>query len=425
MATASGEFKLYRARDRRFVWRWLDGSTLSFDKDGRLTATERNNGQKLLLAYQSLQFEYNDQRLTGVTLPDSRQLKFNYDPQRVLTSVERETDVIWQYQYADEHLSGVTAVINANGEQIATVRYNANGRAISSTPGSDQTTQESVQLQFTQPSSVRHTGNTTLTGGDGKSATYTWRYNPNTQQRELLSASGEQCSSCPVTGVKRTYDKHGRQTSTIDTAASKPSTLRRWRYDKQGRLKAMYINSQNGIDKGFWRHYKYASNRPDANLVLIDSPSRAPGKRHRIELRYNQLNQLITRRETGYEPDITSLTVRANNWQIGKWRKLQRIWRYQYVQRGTAQGLIESIDGPLPGDTDKTVHHYDDSGNRIQTIRPGNQVTRFTYDQYGLLASTTTPLATPQSTGATHKALLCAPSISRYARTTNAIEITT
>ncbi|MFK7965977.1 MAG: DUF6765 family protein [Burkholderiaceae bacterium] len=391
------------AADRRWVWRWREGSALYFSERGLLTSVERANGQRLKLTYegqtarllevsnrhrQSLRFEYEESngRLRRVLLPDQQDMRYQYDAVGVLTKVTRGKEHQWSFEHADHLLGGITAVRNALGEVTARVRYNPQGRAVYSSLGGGA---EAVELSYDLPSTVFEIGKTDVQPVDspGQTTRWQWRYDPVTQQRQLLSSQGPGCSVCPASGITSRFDDNRRL---VQQQYPRGDSLS-YQYDKRSRLSRLV--SQQDPDRAVFSEVElhYQSEAPDALLSQIDRSSIASGKTHSLKFERDSLGRIVRVIESGYEPDLSTLTnLQGENprWRIEQWRPLQRQWAIEYVPFGPAAGLPWQVDGPLPGLKDAARYVYDQAGRPTTRLGPHRRQVNWHYNLNGLLATT-------------------------------------
>lgn len=393
--------------DRRWVWRWRDGSKLFFSARGLLTSIERSNGHRLELQYggkavrllkvtnrhrQSLRFEYDEPsgRLRRVALPDQQVIHYEYDSTGVLMEVARDKKKQWAFEHADHLLGAITVVRDAINKITAQVRYGPQGRAVYSSLGNNA---EAIELSYDLPTASFGIGQTHINAAvsPGQVSSWQWRYDPITQQRQLLAAAGPGCVACPPVGGKNLYDKQRRLIEQRDADGGGFA----YRYDKLNRLSGISTlgSRDRPVSPDIQMHYQ--SDELDAPLTQIDRLSVATGKNHRLKFERDILGRIIRVTESGFEPDLSTLTRTQNRtqgdslrWQIGRWQPLQRLWTFEYVPFGAAAGLPWQIDGPLPGPRD-TVHYvYDQAGRPITRFGPYRRQVNWQYNLNGLLAKT-------------------------------------
>jgi len=390
--------------DRRWVWRWRDGSVLFFSARGLLTSIERANGYRLQLKYganpvrlltvtnrhrQSLQFEYDEsnRRLRRVVLPDQQVIHYQYDATGVLTEVARDQQRQWAFEHADHLLGAVTAVRNALGNLTAQARYGPQGRVVYSSLGDGV---EALEFSYELPTAAFGIGKTHVRAPDltpGQTSIWQWRYDPVTQQRQLLSGEGPGCVACPPTGTQNRYDPQRRLIEQRNANGRRIA----YNYDKLSRLSGMTTlrGQERPAKPDVQMHYE--SDALDAPLKQIERVSIAPGKSHRLQFERNTMGRIVRVTESGFEPDLSTLTQargRSSRWQIGGWKPLQRQWTFEYVPIGSAAGLPWQIDGPLPGRRDAHVYVYDRAGRPITRFGPHQRQVSWQYNLNGLLAKT-------------------------------------
>ncbi|MGB7301807.1 MAG: DUF6765 family protein [Burkholderiaceae bacterium] len=413
--------------DRRFRWRWRDGSSFYFSDRGQLTATERSTGDRLYLHYEQIShaagsrgvsakhvntgglqssdrslsrlqrvtnrygqqfvFQYNPLGLlTRVTLPDQSYWEYRYDANQVLGAVWRKLIKRWSFDYDDDQFSALTAVRDQHGTVKGLYRY-ANGRAVYSSATGQPDDPLAISVQYKIPTKSTQTGVSIVADANLRKTSYKWRYDARRQERQLLSSLGPGCRVCPSANLVRHYDNKGRP---VALQRHDGKFLRRWHYDAVGRLSK--ITSPNQYGEMSTHHFDYDGLRFDAQVIRIRRASIAPGKFHVVTLGYNNLGQIETITETGYGPVVSSLRSAAikrgiRPWQATKWEHIRRQTNYTYVQTGAAQGLVAAVDGPLPGADDTTQMFYDNAGRLQQVAGPGGMSMRYKYDRDGYVSA--------------------------------------
>lgn len=105
--------------------------TLTYSSQGLTTITDARG--------RSLRFAHSNNLVKSITLPDGQQIRYGYDTQRNLTTVDYGNGQVRTYHYAEvgligdvsqlHHLTGITA---ENGKRFASFRYDSRGRVIES-----------------------------------------------------------------------------------------------------------------------------------------------------------------------------------------------------------------------------------------------------------------------------------------------------
>ncbi len=390
--------------DRRWQWRWRDGTRLYFSDRQQLTAAHAANGHRLDFKYDRhdrlvrvinrhgslLRMHYGSQRygarrrvrLRAVTLPDGQVLRYSFDKNGVLESVTINKVQQWRFEYADDRFAALTRVFDGEGLLRRSIRYTADGRVAFSALGKNL---NAVSFDYRLPAGPNDTGETRVTsvGADGQGASYRWRYQPSIERRQWLSATGPGCAVCPPVDHSNHYDEHGRL---IRQEFERGLSLTR-AYDRLGRLSELHIKRRElsvAITKVGYRgqtnsgaaradtriQYQYQSDQVDAPLVQVSFNSVAPGKRLVRRFEYDSLARLTGIVEQGHEPDPAALVPAATGWRVDAWRPITRRWSLGWVDFGAAVGLPAWIDGPLPGLRDKQLYVYNRRGLKIARFGP-------------------------------------------------------
>ena len=431
-----------QAHNRYFVWRWMDGRELRFNRHGRLTTIGLPTGERVRLRYNA-----HGTRLLQVTDPQGRSLHLRYSEsagapgtspvERVLVQAidspvgrieyrhgsaplpgstqpadklraslvqarlpgaSAQEPVERHYHYEDPRHPTLLTGISVQGqgsdgqrlnERIASYGYAANGRAILSVRGAPGSRQDRITLDLSQP------WKNTLTNSLGQQTTY--HYDTIGGQWRLLQVRGPGCASCGPGNLRYQYDAQGRLTETtrLDEQGrpleglrtqldpfGRPLTISRIAY-AHGKPQTPQWLVRYEYGKDAWRQY---------GPELIARPSVVAGREHQVRIQYNAWRQPLEITETGYSPLDQNGAVAGDASQA---MPLERRTRYRYQGINRRSVLVE-IDGPLPNrpgsyeggplDDDITRLHWDADGNRVLRVeQPGGVDVVLEHDAAGRL----------------------------------------
>ncbi len=326
--------------------RMPDGEVREFDLNGYLV-TVRNPNHPLndvVIAYNAdkavstvtdaqgrvLRFEYADNLLRRIALPDGTAMAYGYDANLNLTAVTYPGNATKQYHYNEAGLAGaadqrhhLTGITSEDGQRYASFGYDARGRVISSrvlgTPNELTTVSYPTE------------DNATIQTVEGDSRAYT--IEPGTYRR-ILGA--------------------------VDSAGAESQT-----FDAQGRL-------ETSIDKrGIVSRYEYTADYRSATVVGAGTP-----EQRREEVVRDPATRLLTERRT---LDAAGTLVARTTWTYNIRNQMLAITAFDPdgatgatrsttitycettdVTAGTCPlvGLVTKIDGPRAGATDVVTYAY-------------------------------------------------------------------
>lgn len=300
--------------------------------------------------------------ISGVTLPDGTTLKYSYEnylgvlpsPRTYwdrLVKVERlgapvgggAAPLLSQtiYHYEDGRFPYLmTGITDARGQRYATWTYDAGGRVLSSSHAGADT----VSFAYASPTSTTRTR--TVTNALGRQTIYS--YTASTGDWILNSVAGQATTNCPASSgtytvadkmVATRTDEEGRVTSYVRDASGMPTsiteafgtpdartTTNTWRTDRQIDLT---------VKPGLTTDYVYDSEGLLSSVVETDTTT------HTL-------------------PYATNGQTRAQT--------------YTY----TTEGLLASVDGPLPGTGDTVSYAYDANGYLASVTNELGHVTTIT-----------------------------------------------
>lgn len=287
-----------------------------------------------------------------ITLPDGAKLRYTYDPPPATiapstSKIERlvmvegldASDVVFNsttYHYEDPRfIHHVTGVTDHRAVRVATYAYDARGRTITTAGAAGADT---YSIEYTE---VGSEWTRRITNPLGRASVYRFqRFGSGTPDIRLVEIDGEPSPNCPASFAEVTYgpdrfiatetDEEGRVTSYVRDAKGRPTTI----------VQADGTASERAIELT-WH-------------LTFDLPTEVAMPGLTTTFNYDANGRLLSVSQM----DTTTHTVPYSTY--GR----TRAWTYGY----TSEGLLSSVDGPLPG--------------------PGDTVS-FTYSSEGYLATTT------------------------------------
>ncbi|NOT88814.1 MAG: type IV secretion protein Rhs [Lysobacter sp.] len=326
--------------------RMPDGEVREFDTSGYLIAIRNPNDplNDVVIAYtadkamstvtdaqgRALRFEYADNLLRRIVLPDGADVAYAYDANLNLTAVTYPGGATKQYHYNEPGLAGdvdqrhhLTGITSEDGQRFASFGYDARGRVTSSrvlgTPN------ELTTVSYpTEDSAVIQTA-------EGDSRAYTIQ--PGTYRR-ILGA--------------------------VDSGGSAAQT-----FDTQGRL------ATSTDKRGILTRYEYAADYRSATVVAADTPeqrreevTRDPATRLITEARtLDHLGALVARTTWTYNArnQVSAITAFDPDGATGATRSATMTYcETADVTAGSCPrvGLVTKIDGPRAGAADGVTYTY-------------------------------------------------------------------
>ncbi len=326
--------------------RMPDGEVREFDTGGYLIAIRNPNDplNDVVIAYnadkamstvtdaqgRALRFEYADNQLQRIVLPDGTEVAYYYDADLNLTAVTYPGGATKQYHYNESGLAGdvdqrhhLTGITSEDDQRFASFSYDARGRVTSSrvlgTPN------ELTTVSYpTEDSAVIQTA-------EGDSRAYT--IEPGTYRRILGAVDSEG-------SAEQTFDTQGR----LDTSTDK---------------------------RGVVTRYEYAADYRSAMVVAADTP-----EQRREEVTRDPITRLITEARTR---DHLGALVARTTWTYNASNQVLAVTAFDPdgatgATRTTAMtycetadvtagicplvGLVTKIDGPRTGASDVVSYTY-------------------------------------------------------------------
>ncbi|MEZ5652496.1 MAG: DUF6765 family protein [Burkholderiaceae bacterium] len=382
--------------DRQYEWRWRDGTRLSFDHLGRMSAAAHADGRRFTLHYgkrrcqllrvstpsgDSLSFAYrgDDCRVAAVTMPDRQRIVYRYDAQGVLTTVLANDRLRWRFEYDDAHRAALVRVIDAQGKVRGEFAYEPQGRAVASALENGR---DAITVDYRLPSEPGGIGESHIRDAVGRQTRLRWRLDVRSQVRQALSVVGERCVACPPVGRSWRYDSAGRLLQSTQSDGDISVDLRR---DALGRIIGRTVRTGARA-----RHWWFGYDTSDGfdRLRSIETDSINPDARHRLDLHYDTFDRLIAVDETGWQPDLASVEPVGNQWRFKRFTKLHRRRSIVYGTRGPAADRI--IEMAVNGQR-LASYRYDARGALAASTDATGLQWRYQHDAFGRLTGIERP----------------------------------
>lgn len=390
-----------------------DDSTWLFDAAGKLlTKTERNgwtttysyisagNGAGQLASVtnafgRSISFAYNAAgQLVSATMPDGQVISYTYDSAARLSAVSYPGNVSKTYLYEDSRWpQSVTGIVDERGIRLATVVYDAQGRAVESgyAGGADN-------YKVSYPSTTNWTS-AQITDPLGTSRTYNYG---TTLGKLTVTGADKPSGSGGSDAASRVQNANGL----IDSETDFAGVLTMYTWDSTRRLPLSTTQ---------------AAGRPEALTTStqwhptwrLPTKLTEPGKTTdtSYDTRGNVLSQTETDTTGGPSNGQTrtwAWTYTANNLVATQTDPMGKVWSFAYNPQGqrtsatnplgqttsyaydTAGRLSSQTEPGANGTSLVTTYAYDLRG-RLTQVSAGGETTAYSYTASGQLASVTQP----------------------------------
>jgi YD repeat-containing protein len=326
--------------------RMPDGEVREFDLNGNLIAVRNPNDplNDIAITYNAdkatstvtdaqgrvLRFEYANNLLQRIVLPDGTAVAYGYDANLNLTSVTYPGNVTKRYHYNESGLAGaadqrhqLTGITSEDGQRYASFGYDARGRVTSSrvlgTPNELTTVSYPTE------------DNATIQTVEGDSRTYT--IEPGTYRHILGAVDSAGTES-------QTYDALGR----LETSTDKRGIVTRYEYTADYR-------SATVVAAGTLEERREEVVRDPVTRMLTEQRTldRMGALVARTTWTYNTRNQPLA--VTAYDPDGATGATRSNT---------RTYCESTDVTAGSCPlvGLVTKFDGPRAGAMDVVTYTY-------------------------------------------------------------------
>ena len=359
----------------RWTWRWPGGRSLHFDARGRLLAVSRDGMTMIRLHHGEagrldgligpdgwrIDFEYiqhaQGTRIARVLKNGTALLDCQYDATGQLAQVQWPDGRRRRYEYRDDRDPLLLTDVfefepgpDAQAQQVASYRYDDQGRAISTT----ETGSGSVlEIHYPGRQSAAQAGTTLVTDSAGRRARYTWLYSRHDHLARLLEAQGEACGSCPPSPRRYTYDDQQRL-----SGIESPQGVLQIDRDAVGRpVRAWQRSAPGRAPTLLWRLAYRGGDRLEGPS-RIEQPSVAPGQWHRIDIRRDALDRPTDIIESGFAP-VAGRGSAVNHARLSRRFSLGHRKPHDEPPLSGRQdpsewlSALSWVDGPQPGPADR------------------------------------------------------------------------
>jgi YD repeat-containing protein len=382
VATSSGGYQLTDDED----------DVETYDGTGKLLSVSDRAGDTQTLSYSSgvlssvtdsfghaLTFTYNgNQQLTKVAQPDGSTVQFAYDGAGRLSQVTNLDGSTRTYDYTDPNwASGLSSMVDENGQTEFTLTYNAQGQVVSSTLGG-----VSSSMSF----SYNADGSTTETDSLGASRTFQFQ---EIGDHQLSSAvTGAPCLKCgyiaattydnggfpasetDFNGNLTTYvydDTRGLETSRTEGSGSTAARTITTQWNSTYRLPALISEYAGASASGTPIRTTSFSYDGSGNLLTKTITDPATGVARTWTYTYDSYGRVLT--SDGPRTNVSDLTT----------------YTYYTCTTGSQCGELETATDALGHVT--TYSTYDANGRPLTITDPNGVVSTLTYDARGQLKS--------------------------------------
>lgn len=374
----------------RYLWHRNDDTTYSFDESGKLLDMEDSHGNRQILGYddnqllstvideassRTLTFHY-DERLRMVniqgpvtdSITDGIWVTFGYDDNDNLTSVSYADGSGYEYIYDDTNdIHNMTGKNDVQGHQISRWAYDDQDRAFSSMSRDGA----NVTIDYTDMDAIKVT--------DAFNVTRIFGVSEIAGRKKVTTVSGDSgCASCSSDVIRYDYDQDRNLTEKEYRNGRIDKFLD---YDARGHAQRVitgYGSSDERIITTVWHPSL------DTKLSITEPSILGTGHKETIWDYDNDNNETPNENPTGYVSRKIERGATIDS--TGAVLPYDLVTAYAY----NPKGQVLSIDGPLPGDQDKTVFDYDpETGDLLSVTNPVTGTITFTYDHAGNTTTTT------------------------------------
>jgi RHS repeat-associated protein len=354
-----------------------DDSRWQFDAAGRLLTKTERNGWTTLYSYiasgvgagqlasvtnafgRSISFAYNAAgQLVGAVTPDGQAISYTFDSSSRLIAVVYPGNVSKTYLYEDSRWpQSVTGIDDERGIRLATVVYDAQGRAVESgyAGGADY-----YKVAY-PPTSGSDTAWTSAQVTDPLGTTRTYSYGT-TLGKLTVTGADKPSGSGGSDAASRVQNASGL----IDSETDFAGVLTMYTWDINRRLPLSTT---------------HAAGRPEA---VTTSTQWHPTLR--LPVLVTELGRTIA---TSYDGVGNPLTETTTDTTGGASNGQARTWAWTYLTTGgAANNLVATQTDPLGK---VWSFAYNPQGQRTSATDPLGQTTSYTYDTAGRLATQTEP----------------------------------
>lgn len=342
-----------------------------YDLSGRLKSITDRKGIQQLLTYKglaqviesvtdsfgnSLGFDYSGAILTTVTLPDGTKLNFGYDAKYNFSTITREDTTVKTYVYENaQSPNALTGIVDENNQRYMTFGYDAQGRATTSELAGGA---EKVTVDFIDGLT------STVTDALGQLRTY--RFTKINGEKRLSDIEGAACGTCGSNSNKTTYDANGYVNSSTNFNGQVTTMINNDRGLPLSRIEAVGTEDER-TTVNEW-HPTYAL----PTCIIEDAKTTS------YTYSANGLLESRIAYDTSKKSFFSNLAKKRCSWieSLLSWYYdgiKKRITTYTYYPD---YGLVKSIDGPRTDINDISEFTYDASGNLASITNALGHVTQ-------------------------------------------------
>ena len=302
----------------------------------------------------SLGFSYAGSNLTSVTLPDTTQLVYGYDANNNFSTVKREDNTTKTYVYEDARFpNALTGIIDEKTQRYMTFSYDAQGRATTSelAGGVEKVT-------------VNYIDDVTSTVTDALNQLRTYRFTTINGEKQLADIEGGACGSCGGNSTHTTYDTNGYVDSTTDFNGNITTMVNNARGLALSRTEAVGTKDERTINYEW--HPSYAL--PTCIIEDVKTTRLAYTPNGSLETRTTIDTSDATLFATLASKVCATIETRGDYASLNK-----RSIGYTYYPN---YGLLHTIDGARTDVNDITTFTYDATGNLATITNALNHMTQ-------------------------------------------------
>lgn len=378
-----------------WVYTFSTGTKEYYAKSGKLIKIQHRNGTQQLVNYnsinkislvtdsfnRSLSFTYNTSGLISEVITPDGSYQYDYDTNKNLINITYPDLTTRQYLYQNSTYKNLlTGIIDGNGIQSSTWKYDTSGRAISSehAGSNDKTT------------IVYNSNNTTtVTGPSGLERVY--HFENQHGATKVSKIEGGPCTSCSGKTSTVTYDSNGFVASKTDFNGNTTSYINNDRGLQISRTEAVGKPEQRTITTEWDTKYRLPTKitKPgkittfiyslNGNLESRIETDTTNSNVRKVNYTYNNLGQVLTiDKERTNVNDVVTYTYDSNGNLSQTKNALGHTSKTTKFDSTGRPLVLEDSNGLI------TALTYDISG-RLKARDVGGEITLFTYDNVGNL----------------------------------------
>ena len=332
----------------------LNGNTVSLNyQDGKLAQVIGPFGR-------SLDFTYDDSgHISDVTDPAGNIIRYEYDANDNLIRIIYPDTSTREYIYNDPNdIHNLTGIVDETGVRFATYVYDDKDRAILSTQAENAGRIDISYEADGNPDKIK------VTDGRGNITTFLRTIIQGIALSQSVTGSG--CSACSNKDAEYSYDD--ATLNLLSKTDGNGVTTQYGNYDSWGNAQTVTQASGLPEERTITRTYDSELNK----ITSVTQPGTTPSQNKVTTYTYDQNGNLLSTTEAGF----------ANG------NPVTRITTYSY----NAHGQITRIDGPRTDMNDITTFTYDNMGNLASATKSLSWSTVYSdYDELSRVGKMTDP----------------------------------